>query len=298
MVLISFYMTRLDIINCPLDLEGLKDETKIFLAGPIQGAPDWQHSVPKIPGVIWICPRRDSYENFDYDEQTSWETIGLRISDAILFWIPAPEKEVEGGHCYAQTTRIEFGENLARGKKIFVGIYPEYNGRKYFQNKLKEYGGPELRETLEDTISDIRAWLDDRKPGIFFTSDTHFSSSRSLELSRRPFPNVSEMDWTMIERWNKVVPPGSTVYHLGDFGDTWPTKYLNGNIKLIMGNYERDGKSDIPQDVELVGDLWNTKISGIDVGVDCHNYTPCSLDDIGFFWNAMVKGYYDKEVWS
>ena len=100
-------MTRLDIISCPLGLEDLGDEIKIFLAGPIQGAPDWQHSIPKIPGVRWISPRRENYDNFDYDEQTSWETMGLRISDAILFWIPASKENIEG-RGYGQTTRIEF----------------------------------------------------------------------------------------------------------------------------------------------------------------------------------------------
>ena len=326
------YMTRLDIISCPLGLEDLGDEIKIFLAGPIQGAPDWQHSIPKIPGVRWISPRRDNYDNFDYDEQTSWETIGLRISDAVLFWIPAPKENIEG-RGYGQTTRIEFGESLARGKKIFIGIYPEYNGRKYFQNKLQEYSGPELHESLEEVIEEIKAWTETRKPGLFFTSDTHFSSKRALELSRRPFSSVSEMDWTMIERWNRVVPPNSTIYHLGDFGDSWPLRYLNGNIKFIAGNYEKDGKSEFPEGVEVMGDIWNTKVGetsiwmaheplklkekpglklfghihgrqmikswdGLDVGVDCHNYTPCSVDDIMFFWNAMVKGYYDNEVWS
>lgn len=324
-------MERLDIISCPTDLTGLGDDTKVFLAGPIIGAEDWQHSIPKIPGITWISPRRESYEGFDYDSQTSWETLGLRISDAILFWIPAPKENIEG-RGYAQTTRIEFGENLARGKKIFIGIYPEYNGRKYFENKLEEYSGPKLHDNLEDVLGEVETWLKERKPGVFFTSDTHFSQERALELSKRPFTNIKDMDYTMIERWNKIVPPGSTVYHLGDFGETWPVDYLNGHIKFIMGNYERDGKSDVPEEVEMIGGpIWNLKISGLDlwmshepsqvqecagmklfghihgrqkvkdwvgldVGVDGNNFMPYSVEDLKFYYEAIMK-HYDDEVW-
>ena len=48
----------------------------------------------------------------------------------------------------------------------------------------------------------------------------------------------------MISRWNSVVGPSDVVYHLGDFGETWPIDYLSGNIKMVRGNYERSGKSD------------------------------------------------------
>jgi calcineurin-like phosphoesterase family protein len=327
-------MTRLDIISCPQDLGYLGDTIKVFLMGPIQGASDWQHNIPKIPGVTWISPRREDYANFDYDTQTSWETLGLRISDAILMWIPEPSEKIEG-RGYAQTTRIEFGENLARRKTMFFGIWPGYNGRKYFVNKLGEYykEKKEIHETLESVISELREWVKNRVPGTFFTSDTHFGQERTLVLSKRPFSSVGDMDLTMIERWNKIVAPGSTVYHLGDFGHSEVLKYLNGNIKLILGNYERDNKSEIPEGIEILGDTYETEIGGIqlimsheplkikdksgmklfghihgrqkvkpweglDVGVDSNNFTPCSFQDIEFYWNAMEKGYYDEEVWS
>ena len=303
-------MTRLDIISSPQPLDGLGDTIKIFCAGPIQGAPDWQHSLPAIKGVTWICPRRENYENFDYDQQTSWETLGLRISDSVMFWIPAPKEDIQG-RSYAQTTRIEFGECLGRKKTVFIGIYPDYPGRQYFQNKLSEYNkAQKVHKNLNDLLGEVQEWVSNRKPGIFFTSDTHFSQERTLLLSKRPFNSVSDMDWTMIERWNQKVPPGSTVYHLGDFGEYWPLDYLNGNIKLILGNYEFQDKKELP-DICILGDIWNqiideTKVwmsheplkikemegfklfghihgrqmvkpwNGVDVGVDCHNYTPCS----------------------
>jgi calcineurin-like phosphoesterase family protein len=74
----------------------------------------------------------------------------------------------------------------------------------------------------------------------WFTADTHFGSERTLKLSRRPFSNTSEMDTKIIENWNSKVNNEDTVYHFGDFGDYDVFKKLNGNIVLIMGNYEED----------------------------------------------------------
>lgn len=74
---------------------------------------------------------------------------------------------------------------------------------------------------------------------IWFTSDTHFGSQRTLKLSKRPFESVEEMDKTMIENWNKVVKDNDIVYHLGDFGNYEIGKELNGRIILLFGNYER-----------------------------------------------------------
>lgn len=74
---------------------------------------------------------------------------------------------------------------------------------------------------------------------IWFTSDTHFSSIRTLELSKRPFKTVEEMDETLIKNWNSVVGKDDIVYHLGDFGAYSIVNKLNGKINLIFGNYER-----------------------------------------------------------
>ena len=36
---------------------------------------------------------------------------------------------------------------------------------------------------------------------------------------------------------------------------------------------------------------------GVDVGVDCNNFYPISLQDLKFYFNAINK-HYDEEVWS
>lgn len=71
-----------------------------------------------------------------------------------------------------------------------------------------------------------------------FSADTHFGSQRVLELSRRPFNSTMEMDKELIRLWNETIAPGEEVYHLGDFGNYEIIKKLNGNIHLILGNYE------------------------------------------------------------
>jgi hypothetical protein len=65
-----------------------KDKIYVFLAGPIQGAPDWQNSVPEISGVEWINPKRDGLDGFNWDKQVDWETQAINMSDYVLFWIP------------------------------------------------------------------------------------------------------------------------------------------------------------------------------------------------------------------
>lgn len=155
------------------------------------------------------------------------------------------------------------------------------------------------------------------------------------------------MNWSMIEKWNTKVPPKAIVWHLGDFGDISFLKYLNGDIRLVCGNYEirekenkgldipdfidelkdsgfsqvylvgTDTTIEIPEKEEITVTLVHEPLKspikgytlfghihgrqmikkfGLDVGVDCHNYTPISTEDVGFFLNAISKGYYDEEV--
>lgn len=79
---------------------------------------------------------------------------------------------------------------------------------------------------------------------VFFTSDTHFGHGNIIEFCNRPFKNAEEMDYKLIENWNKKVPHDGTVYHLGDFAwggyEFWKKirNQLNGSIILIKGNHD------------------------------------------------------------
>lgn len=74
----------------------------------------------------------------------------------------------------------------------------------------------------------------------FFTADTHFGDHRTINLHKRPFTSVSEMDEVMIRRWNEVVAPGDTVWHLGDVARSerqlMLLERLHGTKHLVRGN--------------------------------------------------------------
>lgn len=78
----------------------------------------------------------------------------------------------------------------------------------------------------------------------WFISDTHFGHKNIITYCNRPFAGLPEMDQCMIDRWNSVVKPNDTVWHLGDFafrGQQYINlilNQLNGRIKLIKGNHD------------------------------------------------------------
>jgi calcineurin-like phosphoesterase family protein len=83
----------------------------------------------------------------------------------------------------------------------------------------------------------------------FVISDTHFGHTNSWEKFKlpngdplRPFTSTEEMDEAMVERWNAVVRPQDTVYHLGDVvinkKSLHHVKRLNGKKRLIRGNHD------------------------------------------------------------
>lgn len=83
---------------------------------------------------------------------------------------------------------------------------------------------------------------------LFFTSDTHFGHFNISKYCHRPFTSRSNMDKSLIENWNSVVPSDGIVIHCGDFmlpshyGTTEYMKYmskLNGKIYLLRGNHDR-----------------------------------------------------------
>jgi calcineurin-like phosphoesterase family protein len=155
---------------------------------------------------------------------------------------------------------------------------------------------------------------------IWFTSDHHFGHARILELARRPFDSVDEMDETMIARWNERVAPGDLVYHLGDFAFADHEPYLSrlkGQKRLVVGNHDRTNRVKKAQGWSTVDNLlhikvgdtpivlchyglrvWNGSHRGalhfyghshgnlpgdtqsLDVGVDCWDFRPILLEEI------------------
>lgn len=92
----------------------------------------------------------------------------------------------------------------------------------------------------------------------FFTADTHFGHVKLLR-TRPAFACVEEHDAAMIERWNAVVGPDDTVWHLGDVvhgpsrercGEIFAA--LNGRKRLVAGNHDTNRVLTLPWDGPVV----------------------------------------------
>jgi calcineurin-like phosphoesterase family protein len=78
---------------------------------------------------------------------------------------------------------------------------------------------------------------------IYFISDTHFFHENIIKFCNRPFKDAEEMNYILIENWQRTVKPEDTVYFLGDF--TWDIdkgikiwNRLNGRKVFIRGNHD------------------------------------------------------------
>lgn len=156
---------NVQIITAPNELVRTNaDDKYIFLAGPIQGAPDWQNECartiigvarehPSKQNLIIASPRRNVQtltKDFDYDEQVDWEKRYLRRASrygANLFWFAAQDPEVpyEANRPYGKTTfgelnRVFGWRDCEPGVSICAGIEPGYDGlsRRYIETMLKE----------------------------------------------------------------------------------------------------------------------------------------------------------------
>ena len=148
----------------------------------------------------------------------------------------------------------------------------------------------------------------------FFTSDTHFNHANVIKYCARPFASIDAMNREMIVRWNSVVGPEDTVYHLGDFAmgkpSEWPyfLQQLNGAKKiLIRGNHDRSPKqmleggfAEVHEKLEWNGWLlqhhpiatnrkllcghihekWTRIGWVINVGVDVWDFTPRTIEEL------------------
>lgn len=140
------------------------DGAIIFLAGPIQGAPDWQSDAARMiheidPTVIVASPRKDYLEGtFVYEKQVDWETHYLRKAGkegVILFWLAGQTVQTPG-RSYAQTTRFELAEWKMRherdGAKLVIGIDDGFGNARYIRRRFSQ-DAPSVvvTDTLVDT---------------------------------------------------------------------------------------------------------------------------------------------------
>ena len=149
------------------------EQRMIFLAGPIQGAPDWQSDAVNIlialkPDICIASPRRESFEEVNYDEQVTWETENLRKAGengVIMFWL-AKENEQISGRSYAQTSRAELFEWKMRherdGAKIVIGIEEGFTGSRYIKKRFdRDCPDVPILESLEETCKRALEMIED-----------------------------------------------------------------------------------------------------------------------------------------
>lgn len=221
-----------------------KNQYTVFLAGPMRGAPRWQTQAPKVAAkvgvedVTFLNPHRAEGLRYPiaHTLQVNWETLGLRMCDVILFWIPPQAKEIKSDHIYAITTRMELAENLVRGHKIILGVDPEckdLSGIKYLiDDKARYYGldRTKIHSTLEDCMKELKEWIDHSRaeePKVHHMQGPAFGPFEPLGHVMNP-ETVRNED--LMEHWNQTVAPGDTVYVGGDFGSEEWKPFLNGTI--------------------------------------------------------------------
>lgn len=101
---------------------------------------------------------------------------------------------------------------------------------------------------------------------IFFTSDSHWGHGNIIKFCDRPFKDVEEMNYKLIENWNKKVPQDGLVFHLGDFAwggsDMWKNirQQLNGEIILIKGNHDQKNMSSTVEQTLFKYSAWQMLI--------------------------------------
>lgn len=137
----------------------------VFLAGPIQGAPDWQAVAARalqarIPELHIANPRHNSPPgSFEYAAQVDWESHHLRkaaTAGVILFWL-AKEELHRCDRAYAQTTRFELAEWKVRherdGARVVIGIEDGFTGARYIRHRLgQDCPGIPIADSLDETV--------------------------------------------------------------------------------------------------------------------------------------------------
>jgi len=215
----------MSIIKCPNDFRKTSKRWKVFLAGPIQGAPNWQGEIGgvfDIKNVEWISPRR---ENDQLTEETygvgqmEWETAALDYADIILVWIPEPAENVPG-RSYAQTTRFEVAENLAKGKKMIIGTYRKFPGRNYFEYKVSKYDniiGDTICSSLDECIDLLKKYINEETR---FTISSKEHKKMYILCNRRLAPMYAAVQGGhALSQW--------IVEHPGQFDMNTTLVYLN-----------------------------------------------------------------------
>lgn len=224
-----------EIINSP-NVITEKTGWMVFLAGPMKASPrGWRNKLVKaatemgMDNITFISPRYTTMRM--PSNQVQWETQGLRMCDVALFWIPNKDPKAElGTRVYAETTKMELAENLARGKKVILGIDSEISGTRHMKFLAKRYG-VKVHPSMEGCLAELKEWIETSEPKEHHIVAPGFDSKQQL-ADHPEFVDLLAMKQTLMERWNKLVKPGDKVYVAGESGNTEWMNLLNGEIHI------------------------------------------------------------------
>ena len=147
--------------EAPAEYSGNGPGTSLFIAGGITGCPDWQAELAKhlrSEDVVILNPRRAASfvrgKSLDR-QQIVWEHDHLRKATAVSFWFSS--------ETLCPITLYELGSWSMSGKKIFVGVHPDYKRRQdvEIQTSLVR---PEVKLVYDipALAGQIRDWLKER----------------------------------------------------------------------------------------------------------------------------------------
>lgn len=141
----------------------------IFLAGPVNGAPDWQSDaighLSLNESIHIVSPRQARDESVPLSAQESkkqieWEQHYLQKAmrdGVVLFWFAKPLLETKPLH-FAQQSFFELGDILAKtqGKDVVcAGIEEGFPGSEYLRATLQmKYPNLKVRASLSEVCDD------------------------------------------------------------------------------------------------------------------------------------------------
>lgn len=195
--------------------------------------------------ITFISPRYTTMRM--PSNQVEWETQGLRMCDVALFWIPNKDPKAElGTRVYAETTKMELAENIARGKKIILGIDTEINGTRHMKFLAKRYGIKKVHTSMEGCLAELKEWIEKAKHREHHILSHGFDSKQQLD-AHPEFVDLLAMNQTLMERWNRMVAPGDKVYVYGEFDSEEWKSLVNGDIQIVD-----DVPEGLPRGIRLI----------------------------------------------
>lgn len=107
----------------------------------------------------------------------------------------------------------------------------------------------------------------------WFTADAHFGHARIIDICKRPFQSVDEMDRVLIDNWNSVVGRNDQVFFLGDFAHRADPRAVRRIFGQLAGQkFLIEGNHDTQQTKEL---KWSDRSQIRETSVDGQRIVMC-----------------------